>query len=44
MYSFLCLIKHFTMKAYGGVEVKLHTFLTQTQDGQKSASRPAHFT
>jgi hypothetical protein len=33
------------MKAYGGVEVELHIFLTSTLDGDEwSASRPGSFT
>jgi hypothetical protein len=33
------------MKAYGGVDVKIHVFLTSALDGDEwSVSRPGHFT
>jgi hypothetical protein len=33
------------MKAYGGVHVSIHTFLTSALvGGERSASRPSHFT
>jgi hypothetical protein len=39
------LTKHYTIKAYWGVEVELHAFLTSTLDGGEcSASRPGRFT
>jgi hypothetical protein len=41
----LCLIKHYAMKAYGGVEVYIHVFLTSALvGGEWSASRPCRFT
>jgi len=42
---FLCLTKHHAVKAYGGMEVWLHVFLTSALDGDEwSASRPSRFT
>jgi len=39
----LCLIKHYAMKMYLGVEVKCHGFLTSALDGSKwSASHSRH--
>jgi hypothetical protein len=41
----LCLINHYAMQGYGGVEVKLHTFLITAKDGDEwSASRSTGFT
>jgi hypothetical protein len=41
----LCLIKHYAMKAYEGVDVQIHIFLTSALDGGEwSASRPGSFT
>jgi hypothetical protein len=41
----LCLIKHLSMKAYWGVDIQLHVFLTSALDGgQWSASRHCRFT
>jgi hypothetical protein len=41
----LCLTKHHAMKTYWGVEVQLHTFFTSALGGgERSASRPGHFT
>jgi len=38
---FMCLIKHHSMKAYGGVEVQLHpSFASALDGGEWSASRP----
>jgi hypothetical protein len=38
-------MKHHAMKAYGGVEVQLHAFLTLALCGiQWSALHPSHFT
>jgi hypothetical protein len=39
-----CLIKHHTMKTYGGVEVERHALVTSTFDGDEwSASHPCRF-
>jgi hypothetical protein len=44
MLSF-CLIKHYAMKAYGGVDIYIHIFLTSAlAGGEWSASRPGRFT
>jgi hypothetical protein len=41
----LNLIKHYAMKAYGGVDVYIHIFLTSAVvGGEWSASRPGRFT
>jgi hypothetical protein len=41
----LSLIKHYAMKAYGGVDVYIHIFLTSAlAGGEWSASRPCRFT
>jgi hypothetical protein len=41
----LYLTKHHAIKTYGGVEVYLHSFLTEILDGgDLSASRPGRFT
>jgi hypothetical protein len=41
----LCLIKHYAMKAYGGVDVWIHIFLTSAlAGGEWSASFPCRFT
>jgi hypothetical protein len=38
-------LKHYTMKAYWGVEVQIHIFLTSAlAGGEWSASHPCHFT
>jgi hypothetical protein len=40
-----CLIKHYSIKEYGGVDVQIHIFLTSTlAGGVWSASRPGRFT
>jgi hypothetical protein len=40
----LCLNKHHAMKAYWGVEVERHAFLTSAlEGGERSASRPGRF-
>jgi hypothetical protein len=40
----LCLIKHYAMKAYGGVDIWIHIFLTLAIVGSEwSASRPCCF-
>jgi hypothetical protein len=37
----LCLTKHYTIKAYWGVDVYIHIFLTSAlAEGEWSASRP----
>jgi hypothetical protein len=45
-YSCPCaIIKHYEMKAYGGVDVQIHVVLTSALvGGQWSASRPYRFT
>jgi hypothetical protein len=41
----LCLIEHYVMKAYCGVAVQIHVFLTSALvGGEWSASRPGRFT
>jgi hypothetical protein len=41
----LCLIKHHSIKTYGGVEVYLHAFLISALDGGEwSASHPGRYT
>jgi len=41
----LFLTDHHAIKAYWGVEVEIHAFLTSTLDGGEwSASRPGRFT
>jgi hypothetical protein len=43
--SSLCLITHYAMKAYGGVDVYIHIFFTVALvGGQYSASLPGRFT
>jgi hypothetical protein len=40
----LYLTKHYVMKAYGGLNVKTHVFLTSDLVGDElSVSRPCHF-
>jgi hypothetical protein len=41
----LCLIKHYTMKAYGVVDVQIHVYLTSALiGGEWSASRTGRLT
>jgi hypothetical protein len=41
----LCLIKHHTMKAYGGVVVEVHAFFPKARERSiESYSRPGHLT
>jgi hypothetical protein len=41
----LCLIKHYIMKTYGGVDVQIHVFLTSALvGGEWSASLPGRVT
>jgi hypothetical protein len=41
----LIIIKHYAMKAYGGVNVQTHIFLISVRDGGEwLASRPGRFT
>jgi hypothetical protein len=40
----LCLTKHYAMKTSGGVDVKIHAFLTTALVGEWSASRSCRFT
>jgi hypothetical protein len=40
----LCLIKHYAMKAYWGVDVYIHFFFTSALVGEWSASCPGRFT
>jgi hypothetical protein len=41
----LCLTKHYATKAYGGVDVYIHVFVTSTLvEGEWSISRPCPFT
>jgi hypothetical protein len=40
----MLVIKHYAMKAYGGVDVYIYVFLTETLFGDEwSASRPGRF-
>jgi len=40
----LCLIRRYAINTYSGQEVRLHTFISALDGGERSASWSSHFT